>query len=190
MTREARRSFRVSALSIEQVNFALGLIADRMDEMEGRRGSPAFKADVNLNNNKLRNVGTAISSDDAVIFNQLQVAWPIGSIFITVLTTNPADSLGFGVWTAFGAGKMLVGVDAADVDFDTAEETGGAKTVNLSHTHSTPAHVHPAGTTVQSGTGVIVNDGTGGGGTSGSSGSATQTIMNPYITAYFWKRTA
>ena len=71
-------------------------------------------------------------------------AWPIGSVFLSVVGTSPATLLGFGTWAAFGAGKMLVGRDGADPDFDTAEETGGAKT----HTHaghSNHAFTQPSG---------------------------------------------
>ena len=75
-------------------------------------------------------------------------AWPVGSVFIAVVATSPATLLGGGTWSAFGAGKMLVGRDAGDVDFDTAEETGGAKTVTLTeaqmpvHTHTQNSHNH------------------------------------------------
>lgn len=78
---------------------------------------------------------------------QAAQAWPIGSIFVGVVSTNPATLLGYGTWEAFGAGRVLVGRNAGDTDFDTAEETGGAKTVasagsvgtsgnEASHTHS------------------------------------------------------
>lgn len=75
-------------------------------------------------------------------------AWPVGSVFIAAVSTNPATLLGFGTWVAFGAGRMLVGLDAADPDFDTVEEVGGAKTHTLttaempSHTHVQDAHTH------------------------------------------------
>lgn len=75
-------------------------------------------------------------------------AWPIGSVFISVVSTNPASLLGFGTWAAFGAGRVLVGRDANDADFDVAEETGGEKTHVLttteipSHTHVQDAHNH------------------------------------------------
>lgn len=59
-------------------------------------------------------------------------AWPVGSVFISVVATNPATLLGTGTWTAFAAGRMLVGLDAGQTEFDTVEETGGAKT----HTHA------------------------------------------------------
>lgn len=73
---------------------------------------------------------------------------PVGSIFTTVTSTNPADLLGFGTWQAFGAGRVLVGIDAGQSEFDAAEETGGAKEVTLteaqmpSHTHAQNSHNH------------------------------------------------
>lgn len=68
-------------------------------------------------------------------------AFPVGAVFLAVVSTNPATLLGYGTWAAFGAGRMLVGLDAADADFDTAEETGGAKTHTLTVAEM-PAHTH------------------------------------------------
>ena len=48
--------------------------------------------------------------------------------------------MGFGTW-AFGAGKVPVGIDSSDTDFDTAEETGGAKTHTLTKVKYHP-HQH------------------------------------------------
>lgn len=68
--------------------------------------------------------------------------YPIGSIYINATNnTNPATLLGFGTWVAFGAGKVPVGIDSSDTDFDTAEETGGAKTHTLTESEI-PSHQH------------------------------------------------
>lgn len=65
-------------------------------------------------------------------------AWPIGSVFISVVNTDPAALLGFGTWEAFAAGRVLIGLDSGDANFDTLEETGGAKTVTSTGAVSQP----------------------------------------------------
>ena len=81
----------------------------------------------------------------------LQALYPVGSIYINASsTTNPATLLGFGTWTAFGEGKVLVGQNTSDTAFDTLEETGGSKdAITVAHTHtlsgttsSNGAHTH------------------------------------------------
>jgi microcystin-dependent protein len=75
-------------------------------------------------------------------------AWPVGSVYIAVVSTNPATLLGFGTWEAFATGRTIVGIDGAQSEFDTVEETGGAKTHTLlenempSHTHVQNSHNH------------------------------------------------
>jgi microcystin-dependent protein len=79
----------------------------------------------------------------------VNLVYPVGSIYISVTSTNPGSLFG-GTWEAFGTGKTLVGIDTADADFDTVEKTGGAKTVTLtsaqsglpSHNHIQNAHTH------------------------------------------------
>lgn len=66
---------------------------------------------------------------DTAVTNGLKKIYPVGSLCITTVSTNPGTEFGFGTWTAFGAGKVLVGLDSADTDFDTVEETGGVKDV-------------------------------------------------------------
>lgn len=84
-------------------------------------------------------------------------AYPVGAIFLAVVSTNPNTLLGYGTWSAIAAGRVLIGLDSGDTDFDTVEETGGAKTKAISahagtavadhasHTHQytdVPNHVH------------------------------------------------
>lgn len=77
----------------------------------------------------------------------IDALYPVGSIYSSTLSTNPGTLLGRGTWATFGAGRVLVGRDANDTDFDTAEETGGAKTVTSTGTISQPTFT---GTAAQS----------------------------------------
>lgn len=52
--------------------------------------------------------------------------YPIGSIYQSTEPTNPATFMG-GVWERFGNGRVLVGVDEADADFNSANKTSGSK---------------------------------------------------------------
>jgi hypothetical protein len=66
-------------------------------------------------------------------------AYPVGSIYMNAaVATNPATLLGFGTWVAFGAGRVPVGLNAADSDFNTVEGTGGSKDAII------PTHNHTA----------------------------------------------
>lgn len=59
--------------------------------------------------------------------------YPVGSIYISATLSTPEQvtaQLG-GTWIAWGAGRVPVGVDTTQTEFDTVEETGGNKT----HTH-------------------------------------------------------
>lgn len=71
--------------------------------------------------------------------------WPVGSIFISVVSTNPATLLGFGTWAAFATGRTIVGIDAGQTEFNTVKETGGAKTHTLS-INEMPQHNHSGST--------------------------------------------
>jgi hypothetical protein len=81
----------------------------------------------------------------AVAAVDLSAVYPVGAIFTTV---NPyansaavVAAIGGTTWVVFAAGKMLIGLDSGDTDFDTVEETGGAKTHTLT-TDEIPSHDH------------------------------------------------
>ena len=127
----------------------------------------------------------------------LQAVYPVGSIYINAaVATNPATLLGFGTWAAFGAGRVMVGLDSTDTDFDAAEETGGAKTVTLT-TSQIPSHTHTA---TLMGNGEDEQQDLPAAGdntnpsrtmtTSATGGGAAHNNVQPYIVVYMWKRTA
>lgn len=146
-----------------------------------------------------------------------QGAYPVGSIYMNAsVATNPGTLFGFGTWVAFGAGRVLVGLDAGNPLFDTAEETGGsADAITVSHTHtfsgttdSAGTHTHglPQGSSVSGDSTAMAGRLTAGyvpqtasagahehtySGTTASAGSSgTNANYQPYITVYMWKRTA
>ena len=120
----------------------------------------ASKADINSPNltgtptasTATAGTNTTQLATTAFVTTALRTLYPVGSIYINATSsTNPATLLGFGTWAAFGAGRMMVGLNSSDTLFDTAEETGGSKNaIVVSHTHTYSAtttsgqggHVH------------------------------------------------
>lgn len=45
----------------------------------------------------------------AFVQTALQLLYPVGSIYTATVATNPGTLFGFGTWTAFGAGRVLIG---------------------------------------------------------------------------------
>lgn len=126
---------------------------------------------------------------DSLILNNV---YPVGSVYINAnVSTNPATLLGFGTWVAWGVGKAIVGIDIGDVDFDTGEETGGAKTHQLteaelaSHPHGIYGpKVLASGTAYEwMGTGTGIES-------EAVGGNQAHNNLQPYQVGYVWKRTA
>ena len=97
-------------------------------------------------------VTAAITAALAVAETARQALFPVGTIYTqAAVATNPATLLGFGTWTAFGSGRVLVGLDGSNTLFDTLEETGGSADISISGTTDShtltideiPSHNHP-----------------------------------------------
>ena len=56
----------------------------------------------------------------------LELVFPIGSTYVTQTNTNPSTILGFGTWERL-KGKVVVGLDENDADFNQINKTGGSK---------------------------------------------------------------
>lgn len=162
------------------------------------------------------------------LFNKI---FPIGSIYMNINSTNPSEYFG-GTWVQWGSGRVPVGVDPMQSEFNNVEKTGGTKTVDLSHSHTVNSHSHSltsgwakigrcanylSGIAYQTGPGAgnttYDRAQTNGGNIAGGSFAATdtsalggntsstspgtssglsssQSILQPYVTCYMWKRTA
>ncbi len=160
--------------------------------------SKAVTADANKDITGIRNltITGALSAGSGLI--TLADVYPVGSIYINAaVATNPGTLLGFGTWVAFGAGRVMVGIDASQTEFDTLEETGGAKTHTLTvseipaHSHNQPAGILPppnsndvdvTGGNARTLGNNVSTDNTGGG--------QAHNNLQPYIVVYMWKRTA
>ncbi len=77
---------------------------------------------------------------DAVIQAAAQLMYPVGSIYMSVVGTNPSALFG-GTWAPWGAGRVPVGINTSDTNFSEVEKTGGESTHRLT-TSEMPAHNH------------------------------------------------
>lgn len=130
--------------------------------------------------------------------DMVNLVHPVGSLYFSTVPTNPGTLFGVGTWVAFGAGRCLVGFDAGQTEFDTVEETGGAKTHTLI-TNEIPAHNHVenAPASASGGTGKFGIDTNASGSqadpalvTGNTGGGLAHNNLQPYIVGYMWKRTA
>lgn len=146
----------------------------------------------------LANGGLGIDSIAEFKTTYLSLLYPVGSIYTNAAdSTNPGTLLGFGTWTSFGAGRVQVGINNSDTDFDTAGEEGGAKTHTLTEAEM-PSHTHTF-----SGIGFITSANgsraVGAGSTDGENidptttstgGGGAHNNLQPYVVVYMWRRTA
>lgn len=114
-------------------------------------------------------------------------------------------------WVRFASGQTLVGVDEDDTDFGEVEKTGGEKKHTLTSSEM-PSHSHSISTDshyILGSVGAITRHSCASGsghsnilksasstvdrmwrGTVNTGGSGSHNNLQPYVTVYFWKRTA
>lgn len=157
-----------------------------------------------------------IDNLQARIDEVLNSVYPVGSIYMSVVNLSPASFIG-GAWTVWGTGRVAVGVDTNDPEFNYVEKEGGDKSPQQ-HTHTINSTSLTGDVMRDSGYGLIApngsvsgilsrgthrNGGIGSGGsggaddiridathghTAGNYGSGTSGNLQPYITCYMWKR--
>lgn len=139
---------------------------------------------------------------------------PVGSLFETTVSTNPGTLYG-GTWAAWGGGRVPVGVNTADSDFNTVEKTGGKKTERhefkvgykgyfgatvgddenmvQAYRYSTSSYgtyAYEGSPQAKANAGLQASSNTISVAQASSTGDTSETsIVQPYITCYIWKRT-
>ncbi len=114
---------------------------------------------------------------------------PIGTILTTISNVNPSNYLG-GVWERFAQGRTVVGVDEDDdVELmQTANNQGGSVNPLTRHSHN----IKRAGGSAQNAVGATINwsDTTAVGVIQEAGDNTNHNNWQPFVTVYFWRRTA
>lgn len=166
-----------------------------------KNGTDVQTFTANSSTNKTANITVPTDTGDLTNnagYLKANDVYPVGSIVTFYDTADHSNFLGL-TWTRFAAGKMVVGYDSSDEDFDTIGETGGEKTHTLT-VDEMPSHHHSreyVDTTV-GGPGYGKRNGfyyDGGwwgnyDSTTNTGGDQAHNNMPPYITAALWRRTA
>jgi hypothetical protein len=153
------------------------------------------------NFNKLESaIQQAVALAEQAVANTLTPAqvvdaiWKVGDLYTSTSPISPAIKYGVGTWEAYGAGRVFVGIDPNDEDFDTVGKEGGEKAHPLTVDENGP-HTHSESKDtgiqqVESGTqpSRYPSNGTG---TTGSSGLGTpHNNLQPFTVVYAWRRIA
>lgn len=173
-----------------------------------RFGAIIAQINGNLDSANFKAGGVPASALANEVFSMM---WPVGSVYTNATDdTNPGTLLGFGTWVAFGTGRVPVGYDAGQTEFNAAQKTGGHKELQA-HTHtgttsSNGDHAHSMPSFYQNSTGSgrsALAAGSGlfyGAPNTGTTGAHTHTFttssegdgdsgnLQPFITVYMWKR--
>ena len=124
----------------------------------------------------------------------IDLIYPPGCLYETTSSENPGTTFSRGTWARFGNGRVTVGQDSSQSEFDGNGETGGSKTHTLTVSEM-PSHTHTS-TRMRSevdsnsggdlhGSGTYQNTVTG-----STGGNSAHNNLQPYVVVYRWKRTA
>jgi hypothetical protein len=133
---------------------------------------------------------------DKVAIEVLSVAYPVGSLYLSVSDTSPATTFGFGTWVAFAQGQALIGAGTfTDSNSEARTFAAGGQAGEYSHTLTEaemPSHIHPGGVGAYDG-----SQNTGGSAphgvtssTGSTGGDGAHNNIQPSIAVYIWQRTA
>lgn len=134
---------------------------------------------------------------DKKISDLLNMFYPVGSIYETMDSSFDPNKKWGGTWERI-KGRVLIGVDENDSDFNTAEKTGGEKTHTLvvselpQHTHANYAKRTNITINNSGNTHVTCHSSNSGATVGNNIGSTGEGVahnnLQPYITCFIWKR--
>lgn len=197
----------------------------QLNVWQSNKGSNIINASVGIEGNieeglNLEATGGKYDFLEAIRFNNISLLdwiYPVGSIYMSAKEGNPALLFG-GTWVAWGAGRVPVGFNGSDGNFNSSEKTGGSKTINIQHNHGLSNARAAVGRADSS---LSTMSYTSGGnphnvyfdrefsyyggisdgskhatdtsliyGNTNNGGSTAASVLQPYIVCYMWKRTA
>lgn len=195
------------------------LVERKMIELGVMGGKSKYAGILISANDVTGNYNVSIDGTNVYINNKsfLDRTYPVGSIYMSTNATNPTDLFG-GTWVAWGAGRVPVGFNGGDGNFNSSEKTGGSKTINIEHNHglsNARAAVGRADSSLSTMSYTSGGNphnvyfdrefsyygGISGGhkhatdtsliyGNTNNGGSTSAPVLQPYIVCYMWKRTA
>ena len=217
----ASKPIYLNAGTATACNIDLSMLAPKASP--GLTGTPtAPTTAVDTNNTQIATCGfvrNAIAKY-APMLDTMKKIYPVGSIYMSTVSTNPATLFGFGRWEAMPAGRVLLAQGTASWGTYNAGSIGGEATHQLtvgelpSHNHTgstntTGEHTHqfqlygPNGYTHLNFPSDYDTNYARDKGTTLSAGNHSHTIninntgssqshnnMQPYLAVYMWKRTA
>ena len=140
-----------------------------------------------------------IGVNDNLCYNNEQPLMPshVGQVIqsTTLDTAEKVAAVYGGTWVTWGAGRVPVGVNTGESEFNTVNKTGGVKSVTL-NIDQMPSHTHKYTETILDYT---IAHSSGGSNfhimgnqvsnVTSTGGNNAHTNIQPYITCYMWRRT-
>jgi hypothetical protein len=72
---ETRQHYFLEDNSVEAIQRIFNMLMDRLDELEGYRGTPTFRNDIDMTENRITNMADAIEGTDAITSGQADAAY-------------------------------------------------------------------------------------------------------------------
>lgn len=170
-----------------------------------------FKKDIQIEDAELETLWASVFGSGGVAPRLIDYIYPLGSVLAFTKDVDPNQIYTHQTWERFAKGRTLVGVDESDADFEIAEKIGGEKEhkLTVSEMPGHEGHLYSNSGAAQGGTAkyYLSRDKMNTYGSSGRGwvdhsggemhpagftrgGSNAHNNLQPYVTVYYWKRTA